>query len=146
MSVPLGFLASNTYLATRNLKFWTEIEPGCGEDLFFGLHLNLGKKFPTEIELLSLTKLRKNLSPLRNLLNPQKLTPMQYAHIVSSKFIRRISIHNSKWFVPTPQILYCSSGWLYCSALQFVPPAPEILAETKTTIFCIALCFLIFLL
>ena len=61
MCGPLGFLASNTHLATQNLKFWTEIEPECGEDLFFffffGLHLNLGAKFMTEIELLNLTKL-----------------------------------------------------------------------------------------
>ena len=60
MCGPLAFLASNTHLATRNLKFWTEIEPECGEDLFFfffGLHLNLGAKFRTEIELLNLTKL-----------------------------------------------------------------------------------------
>ena len=57
MSGPLGFLASNTLLATRNPKFQTEIDPECVEDLFFGLHLNLGAKFQTEIELLSLTKL-----------------------------------------------------------------------------------------
>ena len=42
---PLGFLSSNTHLATRNPKFRTEIEPECGEDLFFGLHLNLDPKF-----------------------------------------------------------------------------------------------------
>ena len=35
------------------------------------------------------------------------------------------------------------SGWLYGSALQFLPPAPEVLAEIKTTIFCNAFCFLI---
>ena len=35
---------------------------------FFGLHVNLGAKFQNEIELLSLTKLRKNISPRRNLL------------------------------------------------------------------------------
>ena len=38
-----------------------------------GLHLNLGAKFWTEIELLSLTKLRKTISPLQNLLNQQKI-------------------------------------------------------------------------
>ena len=69
----LGFLASNTQLATRNPKFQTEIKPECGKSpLFFGLHLNLGRKFRTEIEL-SLTKLRKNISPPRNLLNQQKI-------------------------------------------------------------------------
>ena len=57
MSGPLGFLASNNCLATRNPKLWTEIEPEHAEDLFFGLHLNLGAKFRTENELLSLTKL-----------------------------------------------------------------------------------------
>ena len=41
--------------------------------LFFGLHLNLGAKFRTEIELLTLTKLRKNISPPRNLLYEQKI-------------------------------------------------------------------------
>ena len=73
MSSPLGFLASNTHLATRNLKFQTEMEPECGKDLFFGLHLNLGAKFRTEIKLLSLTKLCENISPPRNLLNQQKI-------------------------------------------------------------------------
>ena len=32
---PLGFLASNTHLATKNPKFRTEIERECSEDLFF---------------------------------------------------------------------------------------------------------------
>ena len=32
---PLGFLANNTQLATRNPKFRTEIEPECSENLFF---------------------------------------------------------------------------------------------------------------
>ena len=63
----------NTHLATRNPKFWTEIDPKCSEDLFFGLHLNLGTKFRTEIELLSLTKLFKNILPPRNLRNQQKI-------------------------------------------------------------------------
>ena len=31
----LGFLASNTHLATRSPKFRTEIDPECGEDLNF---------------------------------------------------------------------------------------------------------------
>ena len=78
MSGPLGFLASNTQLASRNPKFETEIEPECDEHLFFGLHLNLGAKFRTEIELLSLTKLLKNISPPRNLLNQQNIDA--YAH------------------------------------------------------------------
>ena len=72
MSGPLVFLASDTYLATRNLKFQTEIDSECGEDIFFfGLHLNFGAKFRTEIELLSLTKLRKNILPPQKLLNQQ---------------------------------------------------------------------------
>ena len=52
MSGPIGVLASNTQLATRNSKFQAEIEPECSEDLFFsfGLHLNLGAKFRSEIE------------------------------------------------------------------------------------------------
>ena len=72
MSGPLGFLASNTHLAIRNPKSRTEIEPECGK-LFFLLHLNLGTKFHIEIELLSLTKLHKNISPSQNLLNQQKI-------------------------------------------------------------------------
>ena len=59
MSRPLGFLASNTHLATRNLKIRPEIKPECSEDLFFGFHLSSGAKFRTEIELLSSSKLRK---------------------------------------------------------------------------------------
>ena len=77
MSDPLGFLASNTHLTTRNPKLRTEIDPKCGKD-FFGLYLNLGAKFQTEIELLSLTKLLKNISPPRNLLNPQRIDAYDY--------------------------------------------------------------------
>ena len=55
-------------------KLRTEIEPECGEDLFFfGLTLNLGTKFRIEIELLSLNKLLKKVSPPRNWLNQQKI-------------------------------------------------------------------------
>ena len=50
MSSSFGFLASNTHLAIRNLKFRTEIELQCHKDLFFGLHLNLEAKFQAEIE------------------------------------------------------------------------------------------------
>ena len=46
--------------------------------LFFGLYLNLGAKLRTEIELLSLTKLLKNISPPRNLLNPQRIDAYEY--------------------------------------------------------------------
>ena len=77
MSGTLGFSASNTHLATRNPKFLTEIEPECGKDLFLGggggLHLNLGAKFRSEIALLSLNKLRKNISPTQNFSNQQKI-------------------------------------------------------------------------
>ena len=103
MSGTLGFLASNTHLATRNPKFWTEIEPECGknlflglhlnlgakfrakiepvcdEDLFFDLHLNLGTKFRTEIKLFSLTKLR----PLGICLINKKSTPMYMSDYLS---------------------------------------------------------------
>ena len=46
------FLASSTHSATKNPKFRTEIEPECGEDLFFffGLQLNFGAKFRSEID------------------------------------------------------------------------------------------------
>ena len=60
-------------MATKNPKFRTEIEPECSKDLFFGLHLNLGTKSQTEIELLSFTKLHENISPPQNLLKQQKL-------------------------------------------------------------------------
>ena len=80
MSGPLDFLASNTHLATRYLKFRTEVEPDHGEDLCFGLHLNLGAKFRTEIELLSLTKLCKNILPPPNLFNQQKIDAYAWNH------------------------------------------------------------------
>ena len=41
--------------------------------LFFGLHLNLEAKFRSEIALLSLTKLRKNIFPPQNLPTQQKV-------------------------------------------------------------------------
>ena len=81
MSGHLCFLASNTQLATRNPKFRTEIEPECGVDLFFGLHLNLEAKFSPEIELFSLTKLCKNISPSWNLLNQQKIDAYGYRYM-----------------------------------------------------------------
>ena len=43
---------------------------------FFGLHLTLGAKLRNKIELLSLTKLRRNISPPQNFLNQPKSTPM----------------------------------------------------------------------
>ena len=48
---------------------------------FFRHHLNLGAKFWTKIELLSLTKLRKNISLPRNLLNQQKIDSYACADI-----------------------------------------------------------------
>ena len=77
VSGPLIFFCKYYLLATRKSKLQTEIEPECGKDLFFvfGLRLNLGAKFRNVIELLSLTKLCKNILPPRNLLN-KKSTPM----------------------------------------------------------------------
>ena len=47
---------------------------------FFGLHLNLGAKFWTEIELLSLTKLRKNiLPPLESCVIYKRSMPLIFA-------------------------------------------------------------------
>ena len=46
--------------------------------LFFGLYLNLGVKFRTEIELLSLTKVLENISPPQNLLNPERIDAYEY--------------------------------------------------------------------
>ena len=76
MSGPLSFLASNTHLAIRNPKFRIEIDPKCSKDLFFGLHLNLGAKVGTEIEVLSKTKLCKNILPMGICLINKKSTPM----------------------------------------------------------------------
>ena len=45
---------------------------------------------------------------------------------------------------PDPRIPCYSSGWLYCSALQFLPPALEVLAEIKTTTFYNEFCLRIF--
>ena len=75
MSGPLDFLTSDTHLATRILKFRTEIDPECGKD-FFGLHLNLRTKFQTEIELLSLTNFAKTFRSLGICLINKKSTPM----------------------------------------------------------------------
>ena len=53
MSGPLGVLASNIHLATRNPKFRTEIEPECDEDVFVLVFTEFGskiQKFRAEIE------------------------------------------------------------------------------------------------
>ena len=47
---------------------------------FFGLYLNLGAKFRNKTELLSLTKLRKNILHPRNLLNEQKIDAYATKH------------------------------------------------------------------
>ena len=60
------------------MKLWTEIEPERSKDPFVGLHLNLGAKFRTKIELLCSTKLCKKISPPRNLLNQQKIEACAY--------------------------------------------------------------------
>ena len=62
MSGLLGFLANNTHSAARNPQFRTEIDPECGEDFFFGLHLNLGAKFWTEIVKFNQTS-QKHFAP-----------------------------------------------------------------------------------
>ena len=54
----------------------------------FGLHLNLGEKFQTEIELLRLTKLRKNISPPRNLLNQQKINAYDQQKINTLRYMQ----------------------------------------------------------
>ena len=78
MSGPLGFLASNTHYATRNPKFRIEKNQNAAKAFFsfFSLHLNLGAKFWTEIELLSLTKLCQTFCPLTICLINKKPTPM----------------------------------------------------------------------
>ena len=67
MSGPLGFLASNAHLIhevnrckqeiRNSARRWNQI----AAKTFFGLYLNLGAKFRTELELLSFTKLRKKV-------------------------------------------------------------------------------------
>ena len=102
MSGPLDFLASNTHLATRNLKFLTEIEqPHAVKTIFsfcFGLHLNFGPRFWTEIKLLSLTKLRKNISPPRNLFNQQKIDTYVWCSLLLPLTVF-VSIHGFAFFV-----------------------------------------------
>ena len=78
---PPRFFTSNAHLATRNLKFRTKI----WRKPFFGLHLNLGAKIRAEIELVSLTKLRKNISLPRNLLNQQKIDAYVYVHNIKQQ-------------------------------------------------------------
>ena len=62
MSGPHGFLASNTNLARlqkiRNSQMRENQNTAKIFFFFFGLNLNLGAKFRTEMELLSLIKLR----------------------------------------------------------------------------------------
>ena len=60
-------------LTLKGAKYVWPNMSDCGKHLFFGLYLNLGAKFRTELELLSSTKLRKKVSPPRNLLNQQKI-------------------------------------------------------------------------
>ena len=86
MSGPIGFLARNTDLATRNPKFRTEIEPECGKSFFFWSSPEFGAEFRDEIELSSLTKLRKNISPPRNLLNQQKIDAEESAEALDEKY------------------------------------------------------------
>ena len=45
---------------------------------FFDISSEFGAKFRNEIELLSLTKLLKNISPPQNLLNQQKIHAYVY--------------------------------------------------------------------
>ena len=73
MSGPLDFGQVTTpwQQEIRNFGLRSEKEPECGEYrylFFFGFYPNLGTKFRRETELFSLTKLRKNILPPRNLL------------------------------------------------------------------------------
>ena len=52
------------------------LNKNAAKTLFFGLHLNLGAKFRTEIELLRLTKLRQKFRPLGICLSNKKSTPV----------------------------------------------------------------------
>ena len=59
-----SFFCSSPEFGGKILQFRAGIKPVCSKIRFFGLHLSLGGKFRTEIELLSLTKLRKKGLPL----------------------------------------------------------------------------------
>ena len=61
-----------------------------------------------------------------------------------STVLHFIITHTVKMVCPDPRIPCYGSVWLYCSALQFLRPAPEALADIKTTIFYNAFC-LVFL-
>ena len=91
---------------------------------FFGLHLNLGAKFQNEIELLSLTKLRKNVSPLQNLLNQQKIDAYGVCPSVSG---RTHTMKASKLFFHLSTCL---------ETLQFFCKLKNISTNTMTSPFC----------
>ena len=84
---------------TQSPKFRIEIEtrmrqrPFCF--VFFGLHLNLRTKFRTEMELLSLTKLRKNISSIWNLLYQQKIDAYPTVYSVLCYSAQTCSIKHS---------------------------------------------------
>ena len=63
MSGPLGFLVSNTHLTIRNPKFRTEIEPECGEDLFFWSSPEFGAKNPDRNGIKFYQTLQKHFAP-----------------------------------------------------------------------------------
>ena len=95
---PPQFSGKQHPLGNNKFEILTEIDPECSQDLFFGLHLNLGAKFRTEIELLSLTKLLKNILHPRNLLNQQKIDA--YGRKLNVNFVThkiRVRRNNSEW-------------------------------------------------
>ena len=92
MSSPLGFLASNTHLSKEIwISDWgrTRMQQ---RPFFLWSDLDLGAKVQTEIELLSLTKLCKNISPPWNLLNQQKIDAYGYWHWFMSNFAFILSL------------------------------------------------------
>ena len=68
-------------------------------------------------------------------------------HIVSAEFASRIglvmflALVTQNCLRSDPRVLCDDSGWLLC--FEFVPPAPEVQAEIKTTLFYNAFCPLI---
>ena len=66
---------------------------------------------------------------------PNSYTQYRLGHVVA--------LATQNGLLRAPRIHCYGSEWLYCSALRFVPPAPEVFAEIKTTIFYNAFCLLI---
>ena len=92
MSGPFGFFGNYvipTWLEEIEISDWDRTRMPA-KICFFGFHLNLGAKFQTKIGSWSLTKLRKNNSPPRNLRNQQK----------TDAYVHKFAVFLKVWLVP----------------------------------------------